>query len=46
MSTIFQLCQDCFLGFNQYSGELMYLAQGHNTVTPVDIVPRTSIFGV
>ena len=24
-----------FLGFNQYSRELMYLAQGHNTELPV-----------
>ena len=28
-------------GFNQYCSELMCLAQGHNTVTPVGIEPRT-----
>ena len=33
-----------FLGINQYSRELMSLAQGHNTVTPVGIEPRTSRF--
>ena len=33
-------------GFNQYCRELMCLAQGHNTVTPVGIQPRTSKFGV
>ena len=27
----------CFLGFNQYSRELMCLAQGHNMVTLVGI---------
>ena len=27
--------------FNQYFRELMRLAQGHNTVTPVCIEPRT-----
>ena len=35
-----------FLDFNQYSRELMCLAQGHNTVTLVEIEPRTSRFGV
>ena len=35
-----------FLGFNQYSRELICLAQGHNTVTLVGIAPRTSRFGV
>ena len=35
-----------FLGLNQYSRELMCLAQGHNTVTLVGIEPRTSRFGV
>ena len=29
-------------GFNQYCRELMCLAQGHNTVPPVGIKPRTS----
>ena len=33
-------------GFNQYCRELMCLAQGHNTVPPVGIEPRTSRFGV
>ena len=35
-----------FLGFNQYSRELVCLAQGHNTVTLMGIEPRTSRFGV
>ena len=35
-----------FLGFNQYSRELMCIAQGHNTVTLVGIEPRTSGFEV
>ena len=34
------------LGINQYCRELMCLAQGHNTVTPVGIKTRTSRFGV
>ena len=29
-------------GFNQYSGTLMCLAQGHNMVPPVGIEPRNS----
>ena len=33
-------------GFNQYCRELMCLAQGHNTVPPFGIEPRTSRFGV
>ena len=33
-------------GFNQHCRELMCVAQGHNTVTPVGIEPRTSRFGV
>ena len=33
-------------GFNQYCRELMCLAQEHNTVTPVGILPRTSRFRV
>ena len=33
-------------GINQYSGKLMCLVQGHNTVPPVGIKPRTSRFGV
>ena len=33
-------------GFNQYCWVLMCLAQGHNTMTPVGIEPRTSRFGV
>ena len=33
-------------GFNQYFRELMCLAQGRNTVTPVGIEPRTSRFRV
>ena len=33
-------------GFNRYCRELMCLAQGHITVTPVGIEPRTSRFGV
>ena len=33
-------------GFNQYCRELMCLAQGHNTMTPVGIEPRTSRFRV
>ena len=37
---------DPFLGSNQYSGVLMCLAQGHNTVQPVGIEPRTSPFTV
>ena len=32
-------------GFNQYCRELMCLAEGHNTVTPVGIEPRTSRLG-
>ena len=32
-------------GFNQYYRELVCLAQGHNTVTPVGIELRTSQFG-
>ena len=32
--------------FNQYCRELMCLAQGQITMTPVGIVPRTSRFGV
>ena len=35
-----------FLGFNRHSGEFLCLAQGHNTVPPVGIEPRTSRFGV
>ena len=31
---------------NQYCRELMCLAQGHNTMTPVGIEPRTSRLGV
>ena len=34
-------CRDRFLGFNQYFGELMCLAQRHNIVPPVGIKPRT-----
>ena len=30
-------------GFNQYCRELMYLAQGHNTVTLVGIEHRTDL---
>ena len=30
-----------FLAFNQYSGELIYLAQGHKTVLPVGMELRT-----
>ena len=33
-------------GFNQFCRELMCLAQGHNTVTPVGIKLRTSRFRV
>ena len=33
-------------GYNQYCRDLMCLAQGHNTATPVGIEPRTSRFGV
>ena len=35
-----------FLSFNQYSGELMCLAQGHNTVLLVQNEPMKSRFGV
>ena len=35
-----------FLGINQYSGEVMCLAQGHITVPSVRIKPRTSRFGI
>ena len=30
----------CFLGINQYSGELMYLAQGQSPVDLAGIEPR------
>ena len=33
----------CFLGFNQYSREFMYLAQGHNSMTLVGIEPRFEV---
>ena len=49
-STIFQSCRDraklTLPQYNQYCRELMCLAQGHNTKTPVGIEPRTSRFGV
>ena len=32
-----------FLGVNQCTGELICLAQGHNMVPPVGIIPRTSL---
>ena len=35
----------CFLGINQYSRELMCLAQGHNKVPQVGSEPRTFRFG-
>ena len=35
----------CFLGINQYCGELMCLAQGHNTVPCMGFKPRASRFG-
>ena len=38
--------EQTLLGFNQFYRELMCLAQGHNTVTPVGIEFRTSRFGV
>ena len=31
-----------FLDINQYSKEIMCLAQGHNTVPQIEIEPRTS----
>ena len=33
-------------GFNQFCRDLTCLAQGHNTMTPVEIEPRTSRFRV
>ena len=35
-----------FLDFNQYFGESECLTQGHNTMPPLGIEPRTARFGV
>ena len=41
---VMNLSNNLILGINQYSRELMCLAQGRNTVPPVGIKPRTSPF--